>query len=311
MNILVTGGSGFIGTNLVRELISLSHKVFIVDSYKNGDKFLNLNNLRNIRLIPLENFYENILENIRTYNIEFVFHMGAKSSTTEKNGELLFNYNYNCSTILIETCEKLNIKIIYASSASVYGLEINFDEDLNDKKPINPYGASKLLVDNFCRDKNFKNVIGLRFFNVYGPYEFHKNHMSSVMLHFYKQLKNEKKLKIFGKYANFEDGEHKRDFVYVDDCVSIMMEMMQKFIPGIYNIGSGFANSYNEVGDFMIQILGGNKGYIEFPDMLKQRYQVFTKANLSKLKKAGYQTKFKTIYEGIPLYIDFLKGHFK
>tara|TARA_B100000674_G_scaffold454488_1_gene427449 strand:+ start:4804 stop:5742 length:939 start_codon:yes stop_codon:yes gene_type:complete len=307
--IIVTGGSGFIGSNLVRQLsLSNAWKIYIVDNFKNGRKLLNISHLPRIELIHFQEFFNFLPDYIERLSPDAVVHLGASSATTQWDGNLLYRRNYICTKELIDICDESGIPIVYASSASVYGNSTSFSENPTNECPINAYACSKLLIDNYVRT-NHKNAVGLRFFNVYGPNEFHKNSMASVILHFYNQAVKNKTIQVFGSYGDYGPGEHMRDFVYVDDCANSIIDILACFRKGVYNVGTAVARTFNDVAASVIANLDAKSSveYVNFPLNLEGSYQCYTCADMSYYSSV-YNTKFRSLEEGVTAYLNFLKN---
>ena len=245
--------------------------------------------------------------------IEIVFHQGACSTTTEWNGQYMMDNNYSYSKELLHFCLERSIPFIYASSAAVYGVDSKFIEEPKHEGPVNVYGYSKLLFDNYVRNLNDtikSQVVGLRYFNVYGPGEAHKGGMASVMFHFNNQIKDTNTLKLFEGSHGYADGEQLRDFIFVDDVVNVNLWMMNNSdVSGIFNVGTGNSNSFNNAARAVIDWHGkGEIQYIPFPDRLMESYQSFTEANLDNLRSAGYEQGFTPLNEGVASYLDILNS---
>ncbi len=309
--IIVTGGAGFIGSNLIKELNNKGiEDIFVVDNLKNGYKFYNLVDLKFNDYIDKNEFIDLLETTNRFKNCEALFHLGACSTTTEWDGSYLMKNNYEYSKKLLNWSQENKIKFIYASSASVYGLGVNgFLEDINCEKPINMYAYSKYIFDNYVRrhfgDFN-SQVVGLRYFNVYGPREQHKTNMSSPILKFHDQLKKSGTCKLFKGSHGYQDGDHLRDFIYINDCIDVKFWFYKnsKF-SGIFNVGSSVTTSFNEVAKAVIDFnsLKYKKDfkieYIDFPSNLYDSYQYYTCADLRKLRKTGFEKEFTNIKEGV------------
>ena len=292
--IVVTGGSGFIGANLVRSLLKLNHKVLVIEELdRNSHKFKNIDALDIIDCIGHNVFIRDLLNGKYKNKIEYIFHLGACSKTTEPDREYIMDVNLNYSKMLFEYAANNNIKMVYASSASVYGSGNIFREDQANESSLNHYSESKLLFDNYVRenlDKVDSQIVGIRYFNVYGPYEQHKEVMSSVIFHFYNQIKNTGKLKLFRGSHGYSDGEQRRDFVYVKDTIDIKIWFMQNNISGIFNVATGKSRSFNDVANSVLDFFdSGYIEYIDFPYGLEEQYQAFTEADLTNLRNVGYK----------------------
>ncbi len=308
--IIVTGGAGFIGSNLVYKLNELGKREIIIFDNLNKLKKKNLKNLKFKKLYFKDEIF-NFLK-INKKKIETIFHLGACTNTLENNWDYLYKNNYEYSKKLAIHSTDNNIKLIYASSASVYGKKSgNFNEtkNINSFNTLNLYAKSKLLFDKYLI-KNFKEnskIIGLRYFNVYGINEDHKLNMASPVHNFYSQIKKNKVCKIFDKYDGYQAGGHKRDFVSVDDCVNINLWFLKKknFKKNILNVGSGKSVTFGSVASKIINELKyGKIIIIKFPTKLKKGYQSYTKSNLKELRKIGYKKNFINISNGIKNFIN-------
>ena len=309
--IVVTGGSGFIGTNLVRSLLKLNHKVLVIEELdRNSHKFKNIDALDIVDCIGHNVFIRDLLNDKYKNKIEYIFHLGACSKTTEPDREYIMDVNLNYSKILFEYAANNNIKMVYASSASVYGSGSIFREDQANESSLNHYSESKLLFDNYVRenlDKVDSQIVGIRYFNVYGPYEQHKEVMSSVIFHFYNQIKDTGKLKLFRGSHGYSDGEQRRDFVYVKDTIDIKIWFMQNNISGIFNVATGKSRSFNDVANSVLDFFNsGHIEYVDFPDGLEEQYQAFTEADLTNLRNVGYKGLSTELEDGIKSYLSFL-----
>ena len=309
--IIVTGGAGFIGTNLVRSLLNLNKKILIVeeiDRYTN--KFQNIKNLDIVDCVAHDIFLKDLLNDKYKNKIEYIFHLGACSKTTEPDRNYIMDVNLNYSKRLLEYAANNKINMVYASSASVYGSGNTFKEDSKNESSLNYYSESKLLFDNYVRDnfgKISSQIVGMRYFNVYGPYEQHKEVMSSVIFHFYNQLLNKGMLKLFRGSHGYGDGEQRRDFVFVKDTIDIKVWFMQNNISGIYNIATGKSRTFNDVANCVIDYFGsGHIEYIDFPNGLEKQYQAFTEADMTNLNIAGYSGKPTELEDGVKSYLSFL-----
>ena len=304
--IVVTGGAGFIGSNIVRGLNKQGIKdILVVDDLTDGTKFANLVDLDIVDYIDKDEFV--ISDKIgKSFEIEAIFHQGACSSTTEWNGKFMMENNYNYSKILLDYCLEQSIPFLYASSAATYGGRTNnFIEERAYEKPLNVYGYSKFLFDQYVRQKlphAKSQVCGFRYFNVYGPHENHKGNMASVAFHLNNQIKNGEKPKLFKGSENF-----KRDFIYVDDVVDVNLWFWKNKISGIFNCGTGRAESFQSVANAVLNYHQTNEiDYIPFPAHLQGHYQTFTQADLTKFRQTGCPIEFKTVSEGTSEYMKWL-----
>lgn len=311
--LIITGGSGFIGSNLVKALNQRGRDdLMIVDSFQNGRKLRNLVDCELWDVVNKGRFQEWLLaDRDLDENIEGVFHLGACSNTMEWDGDALLRDNYEYSKLLLSYCTRRQIPLIYASSASVYGSGSTFREERRHESPLNPYAHSKFLFDQLTRRlrKNFRSqVVGLRYFNVYGPREQHKGEMASVAYKLSQELRNGDRLSLFAGSHGYGDGEQKRDFVWVGDCVDVNLWMLDHpEVSGIFNVGSGRAQTFNDVANAVIRSAGrGRIHYIPFPPELEGSYQDFTQADISELRKAGYAKEFLSVEEAVPLYMEWL-----
>ena len=309
--IIVTGGAGFIGVNLVQSLLSLNKKVLIVEELnKHTSKFENIKNLNITDCIDHNLFLKNLENNKYNEKIEHIFHLGACSKTTEPDRDYIMNVNLEYSKKLLMYSANNNIDMIYASSASVYGDGKNFKEESSNESSLNHYSESKLLFDNFVRENVNKinsQVVGMRYFNVYGPYEQHKEVMSSVVYHFYHQFKKHGMLKLFRGSHGYSNGEQRRDFVYVKDTVDIKLWFMKNKRSGIFNVATGKSRSFNDVANSVINYFkSGYIEYIDFPKGLEDQYQAFTEADMSNLNNIGYHTKPTVLEDGVSSYLRYL-----
>ncbi len=314
--IVVTGGAGFIGSQLVAGLNKLGRKdVVVVDDLTDGKKFENLA-VNNIADYFDKTEFRKIIERRDSLcdQVEVVFHQGACSTTTEWNGQYMMDNNYTYSKEMLHFCLEREKPFVYASSAAVYGIDSKFIEEPEYESPINVYGYSKLLFDNYVRNLNAKissQVVGLRYFNVFGPGEEHKKSMASVMCHFNNQIQETGELKLFEGSHGYADGEQLRDFISVNDVVDVNLWLMNNpDVSGIFNVGTGQSNSFNNVANAVINWhKKGNIKYISFPDSLKESYQSFTEANLVKLRSAGYGQEFTSLKDGVNSYLNILNSN--
>jgi|KBSMisStaDraftv2_1062788.scaffolds.fasta_scaffold08084_6 ADP-L-glycero-D-manno-heptose 6-epimerase len=312
--IVVTGGAGFIGSNLVRELnVRGRDDIVVVDDLRAGRKFLNLVACDIADYWDRDEFLER-LENGAIARPETIFHQGACAVTTEWDGRYMLDNNYRYSVRLYEYCAANEVPLIYASSAAVYGASKVFKEDDRAaERPLNVYGYSKLLFDQYVRRHARRaraQVAGLRYFNVYGPGEAHKGSMASVAFHLQRQVAEHGEARLFEGSGGYSAGEQRRDFVYVGDVASVNLWLLEHpDVSGIFNVGTGASASFNDVARAIIA--GMHKGairYIPFPPELAASYQSFTQADISALRAAGYTAPFEDVRAGIASYLDALRS---
>lgn len=312
--IVVTGGAGFIGSNIVKGLnLEGRQDIVIVDDLTDGTKFRNIVDCDILDYLDKDDFLEHIrLGKSFPEKIDVVFHEGACSSTTEWDGRFMMRNNYEYSKYLLHYCLDFRIPFIYASSAAVYGDGTVFQESMEYDAPLNVYGYSKFQFDQYIRHLMRREcnsqIVGLRYFNVYGPREQHKGTMASVAFHLHNQLLKGDIVKLFEGSGGYDNGEQRRDFIYVDDVVAVNLWFWNNPTQcGIYNVGTGRSQTFNDVANAVIDWHGRGKiKYIPFPEHLKGYYQNFTQAGINALRKAGYEASFKTVEEGVKLYLDWL-----
>lgn len=308
--IIVTGGAGFIGSNIVKKLNVLGFKdILVVDDLQDGTKFKNLADCEILDYCDKDIFLKQVENNTKAIrNVEVVFHEGACAVTTEWNGKYMLQNNFEYTKLLFQHCVANKIPFIYASSAAVYGNSLNFREIVANERPINVYAYSKLLFEQYVRNflpKIETQVVGLRYFNVYGPREQHKGSMASVAFHFYNQVLKDGIIRLFAGTDGYADGEQRRDFVYVDDIVNVNLWIWKNpNVTGTFNVGTGSASSFNDVANAVIKWYGKGKiQYIPFPDHLRGSYQSFTEADINKLRTTGYTEPFKSVTQGVDEYL--------
>ena len=309
--IIVTGGAGFIGSCIVRTLNDRGYEnIYIVDNIAETDKWMNIRNKKYIEYIPRDAFVDR-LDDGDFDDVSAVIHMGACSATTEKDFDYLWSNNVLFSELLWEFCADLDIQFIYASSAATYGDGAKgFDDaSIDGLLPLNGYGYSKQVFDIWTKTQTDrpKQAVGLKFFNVYGPNEYYKGSMASMVFHGFGQIKKDGEIRLFkscnDKYA---DGGQLRDFVYVKDvCKVIMFFLDNPDKNGIFNVGTGKAQSFAELAGAVFKALGLNENikYIDMPEHLKEKYQYYTQAEMKKLRDIGYTEKFCNVDEGVTDYV--------
>ncbi len=311
MKIVVTGGAGFIGSCLVKELNKNGRKdIIIVDNLGTSESWKNLVNLEYSDFISKNDFITQLEEN-KLKDIELILHIGACSSTTEKDAAYLMENNFRYSKRIFDFCAKNNCRLVYASSAATYGDGTLGYEDnlLHELKPLNMYGYSKKIFDQYVLTTKDKPVqyVGLKFFNVYGPNEYHKGDMASVVFKGFNEITATGLLKLFKSYKEgVKDGEQKRDFIYIKDVVAVVLFMMDnKNVNGIFNVGTGKARTFYDLGKATFEALH-KRGMIEFkemPESLKEKYQYYTEANMKKLRSVGYTKEFFSLEDGVKDYV--------
>lgn len=313
--LVVTGGAGFIGSNLVKALNEKGFdNIVVVDDLTDGHKFINIADCSIADYLDSEDFLAAINQG-QFSSVAAIFHQGACSATTEWNGRYMMKNNFEYSKSLLHHCLNNNIQFVYASSAAVYGGNQSFIEQAEFEQPLNVYGYSKLLFDQYVRrlvdfNRPYCQVAGLRYFNVYGPREQHKGSMSSVAYHLHQQLKKGDTVKLFEGSGGYEAGEQRRDFIYVADTVEVNIWLLENpEVSGIFNVGSGRSQTFNDVAN---AVLAFNKRgaieYIAFPEGLKEAYQSYTEANIDQLRAAGYDAEFKTVEQGVSQYLAWLEA---
>jgi len=308
--IVITGGAGFIGSCLLKYLNDRGREdILIVDNLDTSTKWKNLIGKEFIDYIPKYEFID-FLNNVEdTDFIECVFHLGACSSTTENDIDYLYDNNYNFSKDVANFCLDNNVKLIYASSAATYGMGENGfnDDEFINLSPLNGYGFSKYLFDKWVVKMDLENSFcGFKFFNVFGPNEYHKKNMSSMVYKSYNQIKNSGKVNLFkSNSTEFGNGEQLRDFIYVKDVCKVLLEAYDKNITGIFNLGTGKASSWNELISNVFKSLDKdiNIEYIDMPTDIVNQYQNYTKAEMSKYHNAKFETEFMSLEESVNDYV--------
>jgi ADP-L-glycero-D-manno-heptose 6-epimerase len=338
MRIVVTGAAGFIGSNIVRGLNARGiSDIIAVDDLRQGDKFRNLADLAIADYVDAADFYPRFAAG-RYGQVEAVFHEGACSDTMEADGQYMMRNNFSRSCELLDACQAQGARLLYASSAATYGQARPdpgapgdyqaFRETPEHEKPLNVYGYSKLLFDQKLRRElgpRFNHakvqVVGFRYFNVYGPREQHKGRMASVAFHQFHQFRQDGRVRLFGAYGGYGAGEQLRDFVLVDDVVAVNLwffDHPQR--SGLFNLGSGRAQAFNDVAVAVTNALADGQAprtrealvqaglieYIDFPEALRGKYQCFTQADLSALREAGCEHRFADVQTGVAQYMRWL-----
>ena len=310
--IIVTGGSGFLGSNLVRALNNCgNYDIVLVDDLTDGRKIRNLIGLDFIDYVDFDELLPQLESgSLGGKRISAILHQGACSSTTEWDGRYLMKNNFEYSKRLCLWAIENGVQFIYASSASVYGLgKFGFEENPDSEYPLNPYGYSKLMFDNWVRrncSQVKSQVAGLRYFNVFGRGEEHKDEMASPVMKFYRQMSEKNECAVFNGYGSLSANDLVRDFVSVEDCVKVIIWLFKnKDISGVYNCGTGTSSSFIEIANLTLEWFEREKGAqgrineIDFPAKLQGSFQAFTKASLTRLRAAGYESNFETLRDGV------------
>jgi ADP-L-glycero-D-manno-heptose 6-epimerase len=325
--VVVTGAAGFIGSNLVKALNARGEtEIIAVDNLEHGDKFANLADCTIADYLDQDEFLERIDDGDFDDDVAAIFHEGACSDTTSTDGRYLMRNNYRYSVALLEHCQDNDVPFLYASSAAVYGGSRAFTEDPAHDVPLNVYGYSKALFDAYVRrvlPERTAQIAGFRYFNVYGPNEWHKGRMASVAYHFYHQYRRDGRVRLFGGSGGYGDGEQRRDFIHVDDVVAVNLDFYEhRERSGIFNVGTGVAATFNAVARETInacrraagetprsvdELVGdGAITYVPMPAELVGRYQSFTQADLTRLRRAGCEAPMVPVDVGVPRYVESL-----
>lgn len=310
--IVVTGGAGFIGSAFISFLNQKGiDQILVVDALERSPRWKNLSGRAFIDYLHRDEFLQRLEQDALPKTPSAIVHLGACSSTTETDADFLMRNNFRYSCTVAEYCATHEVRLIYASSAATYGAgEGGYSDEveLNDLKPLNPYGLSKHLFDLWMRSRGFPgHGAGMKFFNVFGPGEWFKGDMASVVLKSWQQIRDTGKVRLFKSYrSDFQDGEQKRDFVYVKDCCEIMWWLLENpSLSGIFNVGSGKARSWNDLvrAVFAAMEVPAQIDYIEMPEPLRAQYQYFTEASLAGLMNAGCPVRFSQLEDAIRDYV--------
>lgn len=324
MYIVVTGAAGFIGSNLVKALnLRGERDILAVDNLTRADKFRNLVDCEIADFIDKDDFIERLAEGDFDDDLGAILHQGACSDTMQTDGRYMMRNNHRYSVALLEWCQDNDVPFLYASSASVYGSSATFREERRHESPLNIYGYSKFLFDQYVRrvlPERTAPIAGFRYFNVYGPREEHKGQMASVAFHLARQYREEGRVKLFEGSGGYASGEQRRDFVAVEDVVKVNLDFLDHpERSGIFNLGTGRAATFNQVAVAVVNALRAAEGraagslaslvsdgviaYVPFPAALAGKYQSCTEADLSQLRGAGYRVPMRPVEEGVPAYV--------
>ncbi len=327
---IVTGACGFIGANIVKALNARGiGNIIAVDNLKKADKFKNLIDCEIADYLDKHEFLDMVQTGQFDGAVEAIFHEGACSDTMETDGHYMMENNYRYSLALLDFCLDHEVSYLYASSASVYGGGSVFSEAREHEGPLNVYGYSKFLFDQIVRRRvladcgTASQVVGFRYFNVYGPREQHKGRMASVAFHHFNQYRATGKVKLFEGCDGYGNGEQSRDFVFIDDVVKVNLHFLDHpEKSGIFNLGTGRAQPFNDIATATVNACRAREGqpalslaemvaqgiveYIDFPEALKGKYQSFTRADISALRTAGYKDEFATVEQGVSKYVEHL-----
>ncbi len=323
--IVVTGAAGFVGANLVKALNGRGHtRVLAVDDLSEGDKFANLADCEISDYLDKDEFLARLGDGDFADDVAAILHQGACSDTTEADGRYMMRNNYRYSVSLLEHCQDNDIALLYASSASVYGGGTLFREERANEAPLNVYGYSKFLFDQYVRrmlaDRTAP-IVGFRYFNVYGPRERHKGRMASVARHCYDQYRADRRVQLFEGSGGYGNGEQRRDFIHVDDVAAANLWFLEHpDVSGVFNLGTGEARTFNAMAAAVINAFEAAQGgarrteaelvragaiaYVPMPSALAGKYQSFTEAELSALRRAGYAVPFLSVEEGAARYVE-------
>jgi len=325
MYIIVTGAAGFIGANVVKALNQRGEtNIIAVDNLTKADKFKNLTDCEIADYLDKKEFLALLQDGAFDGDVAAIFHEGACSDTMETDGRYMMENNYRYTISLFDFCQAEEAQFLYASSASVYGAGSVFEEKREHEGPLNVYGYSKFLFDQYLRRKWSRltsQVAGFRYFNVYGPREQHKGRMASVAFHFFNQYRAEGKVRLFEGCDGYANGEQRRDFISIEDVVKVNMFFLENpEVSGIFNVGTGRSQTFNDVAVATVNSCRRVQGeqaltlaemhsqgvieYVAFPEALKGKYQSFTQADVSALRQAGYSEPFLTVEQGVDRYVE-------
>jgi len=322
MSVIVTGAAGFIGANLVKALNERGETdIVAVDNLSRAEKFANLADCEIADYLDKDDFRTRLVRNAIN-RPEIVFHQGACSDTMATDGRYMLDNNFRYTLELFDWCQSHRVPLVYASSASVYGLGPVYAEGPEHERPLNVYGYSKFLFDQILRRRLGSlaaPVTGLRYFNVYGPREAHKGRMASVAFHHFHQFRADGKVRLFEGSHGYAPGEQRRDFIHVADAVAVNLHFADRPRTGIFNVGTGRAQPFNDVALAVVNALRGGEPlalaaaveqglieYVPFPEALRGRYQAYTQADLAQLRTAGYTASMASVGEGVAAYVRWL-----
>ncbi|MFI4869278.1 MAG: ADP-glyceromanno-heptose 6-epimerase [Steroidobacterales bacterium] len=329
MRVVVTGAAGMIGSNLAHGLNAEGiDDIIAVDDLRDGQKFRNLLGAAISDYFDQDEFYGRFIRR-ELGKIAAVLHQGACSDTMEHDGRLMLRNNYRCSKDLLDACQAQGVRLLYASSAAIYGSSTTFREEARFERPLNVYGYSKLLFDDAVRRMlagASAQVVGLRYFNVYGPREQHKGRMASVAFHHFNQYRANGKVQLFGEYGGYGPGQQSRDFIHVDDVVAVNLWFLaHPQCNGVFNLGTGRAQTFNEVAHATVNACRAQRGqsaltleqqvaqglveYIAIPQALVGKYQCYTQADLGALRAAGCDHVFADVASGVRRFVEWLSGN--
>jgi len=328
MHIIVTGAAGFIGANIVKALNAIGvENIIAVDNLTRSEKFRNLADCNIADYFHKDDFRMALGSGALDGEVAAILHQGACSDTMASDGRYVMDNNFRYSLDLLSYCQSEAVPFIYASSAAVYGASDEFREERSFEKPLNVYGYSKFLFDQVVRrrwEDNSAQVVGLRYFNVYGPRESHKDRMASVAYHFFNQFRETGTVSLFEGSGGFAAGEQRRDFISVDDVINVNLWFLENSDrSGIFNCGTGASQTFNDVAVATVNAVRRAQGagsalsleelksqgiiqYVAFPAGLKEKYQSFTEADLAQLRACGYDESFSSVEQGVERYVEWL-----